>query len=73
MPVVHGVHVWSLAAFPAPLTYWPAAQVVHAAHVAAFVPVLNVPAPQPAHTRSLAEVPALPTYWPAVQVFQGVH
>jgi hypothetical protein len=62
-----------LDAVPAVLTYVPAAHVVHAEQLPAFVVVENVPLAHAVHVRFVVADPALVTYWPAVQVVRAWH
>ena len=55
------------------LTYVPAAHVVHAAQLAAFVVVENVPEAHAAHVRSAVVEPALTSYCPALQLVFDTH
>ena len=58
---------------PAVLTYVPAAHVVHAPQLAAFVVVLKLPLAQVAQVRSAVLEPELVTYCPAAHTVFGAH
>ena len=58
---------------PAVLTYVPAAHVVHAPQLAAFVVVLKLPLAQVAQVRSAVLEPELVTYSPAEHVVLAAH
>jgi hypothetical protein len=72
-PAAHALHVRSAVDEPAEATKLPAAQLVHAAHVAAFVVVEYVPAAHAVHVRSDVELGAVATRSPGSQSVHGVH
>jgi hypothetical protein len=58
VPAAHIAQARFVVDVPAEATYCPGSQVVHAVHVAAFEPALNVPLGHPVHVRSPSAVPA---------------
>lgn len=60
-PPAHATHILSTVLEPAAPTNWPALQVVHGVHAAAFIVALKLVAPQALQVRSAVAVPAPPT------------
>lgn len=75
VPAAQAAQLRSAVADGVLLTDVPAAHVAHAAQLAAFVLVLNVPLAQPAQRWSVVALPGAETYCPAAQLVcdtQGV-
>jgi hypothetical protein len=72
-PPTHVVHVRSTVVEGTFETDVPAAQVAHAVHDPALVPVENEPVPHGAQARSIVVVPGMMIEKPALQVTHAVH